>query len=280
MARDVLTMEQRKEMKNTIPLIVAVVLGGLAVFAVSRMIRPPEKDRDDQYVLIVSAAKEITPKDGPIKESWLMKRRVELSSIPSKAIPWTQINRVVGQTSVRTIARNDYVLSSDVAGMEIRLGDALSEGEWAVPVTFSDPALVRFLQPGDEVAILATSITQEVVPKTDASEKPEVVEARTTSVIFPCVRILDIGKGDAIRRDEDAGGNGTIIVALTPQQSATLIAAQRTMELYPALRRSGDTHALKRRDVGIVTEATFNDKNTGIKSNLEPVVLPDNVTSR
>ena len=267
-------------MKNTIPLIIAIVLGGLAVFAVSRMIRPAENEKEDQYGWVVSAAKEITAKDGPIKESWLMKRRVELSSIPSKAIPWTQINRVIGQTSVRTIARNDYVLSSDVAGMEIRLSSALAEGEWAVPVTFSDPALVRFLQPGDEVAILATSVTQEIVPKTDASEEPDIVESRSTSVIFPCVRILDIGKGDAIRRDEDAGGNGTIIVALTPQQSATLIAAQRTMELYPALRRASDMHALKRRDVGIVTDATFNDKKTGIKSNLEPVMLPDSTTNK
>ena len=262
-------------MKNTIPLIIAIVLGLLAVFAVSRMIRPADAEREDRYVWIVSAAKEITPKDGPIKESWLMKRRVDYSSLPAKAIPWDQINRIIGQSTVRTIARNDYVLSSDVAGMEIRLSDALGEGEWAVPVTFSDPALVRFLQPGDEVAILGTSVTQETIQKPDMSEKPDVVETRTTSVIFPCVRILDIGKGDSIRRDEDAGGNGTIVVELSPQQSATLIAAQRTMELYPALRRANDTHSLKRRDVGIVTDATFNDKKTGLKANLEPVVLPD-----
>ena len=266
-------------MKNVIPLVVAIVLGCLAVFAVSRMIRHDESDRKNQYVWVVSAAKEITPKDGAIKEPWLMKRRVEASSIPSKAIPWTQINRVVGQTTVRTVARGDYVLFSDVSGMDIRLSGALAEGEWAVPVTFSDPSLVRFLQPGDEVAILATSITQEIVPKTDASEKPDIVEKRTTSVIFPCVRILDIGRGDGIRREEGGGGGGTIIVAMTPQQSATLIAAQRTMELYPALRRANDTHALMRRDVGVVTDSTFNDKKTGIKSNLEPVVLPDSATN-
>ena len=117
---------------------------------------------------------------------------------------------------------------------------------------------------------------QEVVKKTDVTEKSEVVEQRATSVIFPCVRILDIGKGDAIRRNEDMGGNGTIIVALTPQQSATLVAAQRTMELYPALRRANDTNALKRRDVGIVNDSTFK----GLKANLEPVSLPDNASNK
>ncbi|MCR5751512.1 MAG: Flp pilus assembly protein CpaB [Kiritimatiellae bacterium] len=258
-------------MKNTIPLVIAVVLGLVAVFAVSRMIRPKDADREDRYVFVVAAAKEITPKDGQIKESWLMKRRVESGSAPLKAIPWTQVNRIVGQTSVRTVARGDYLLASDVAGLEIRLSAALAEGEWAVPVTFSDPSLVRFLQPGDEIAILGTSVMQQTVQQKDMSEKPETVEVRATSVIFPRVRVLDIGKGDGIRRDDDSGGSGTIVVALTPQQSATIVAAQRTMELYPALRRTGDTQVLKRRDVGIVTDRTFD----GLRENLEPVVLPD-----
>lgn len=258
-------------MKNTIPLIIAVVLGLVAVFAVSRMIRPKDADREIQYEWVVSAAKEISPKDGPVKESWLMKRRVERNSMPTKAIPWDQINRVVGQSTVRMIARNDYVLVSDVSGMDIRLAETVGEGEWAVPVTFSDPALVQFLQPGDEIAILGTSVMQEQVKKRDASEKAEIVEQRVTSVLFPCVRILDIGKGDGIRRSDDMGGNGTIIVALSPRQSATLVAAQRTMELYPALRRSGDPNAAKRRDVGMVTDATFNS----LKENLEAVTIPD-----
>lgn len=262
-------------MKNTIPLVIAVVLGLVAVFAVSRMIRPKEADREDRYVLVVSAAKDISPKDGAIKESWLMKRKVEISSLPSKAIPWSQLNRVVGQATVRTIARGDYVLTSDVAGMEIRLSGALADGEWAVPVTFSDPALVKFLQPGDEIAILATAMTEEQIRQQDMSEKPETVQVRTTSVLFPCVRILDIGKGDGIRRDDDFG-NGTIVVALNPQQSAALVAAQRTMELYPALRRPNDARALKRRDVGVVTDKTFD----GLRANLETVVLPDDAPAK
>ena len=258
-------------MKNTIPLIVAIVLGLIAVFAVSKMIKPSDSDIEGKYVEIVAAAKDISPKDGPIKESWLMKRQVEIASLPNKAIPWSQIHRITGQSTVRAISRNDYILSSDVSGMDIRLDAAVGEGEWAVPVTFSDPSLVRFLQPGMEIAILGTSIMQEVIQKKDSSERPDVVEQRATSVVFPCVRILDIGKGDAIRRSEDMGGSGTIIVALTPRQASTLVAAQRTMELCPALRKINDKNALKRRDVGIITDATFK----GLRENLEVVTLPD-----
>lgn len=262
-------------MKNTIPLVIAAALGLVAVFAVSRMIRPKDSGQDDRFVWVVSAAKDIGIKDGPIKESWLMKKKAEQSSLPAKAIPWNQMNRVVGQNTVRTISRNDYVLSSDVAGMEIRLDGTLAEGEWAVPITFSDGALVRFLQPGDEIAILATSVSKKLIQKKDMSEKAESVEERTTSVVFPCVRILDVGKGDGIRRDDD-GGNGTVIVALSPQQAATIVAAQRQMELFPALRRSNDMHSMKRKDVGAVTDATLD----GLKAGLEPIVIPDTTSKK
>ena len=260
-------------MKNTVPLIIAIVLGLVAVFAVSRMIRPEDSDKETKYVWVVAAAKDITPRDGSIKESWLMKRKVELTSLPTKAIPWDQINRVVGQSTTRTIARNDYVLSSDIAGIEVRLSGTLSDGEWAVPITFSDPALVKFLQPGDEIAIFATTLTKKQVQQKDMSEKAEEIEERTTSVMFPCVRILDIGKGDGIRRDDDVGSKGTVVVALPPSQAAVLVAAQRTMELYPALRRADDTRSMKRKDVGIVNDSTFE----GLRKGLEPVSVPDNV---
>lgn len=261
-------------MKNTIPLIVAILLGGLAVFAVSRMIRPKDADKEAQHVLVVAAARDITPKDGPIKDSWLMSREVEASSLPEKAILYAQKNRVIGQNTVRTISRNDYLLASDVAGMDIRLTEALGIGEWAVPVTFSDPGLIRLLQPGDEIAILGLMSVKDVVQKTDTTEEPEYVEHTVTSVLFPCVRVLDVGKGDAIRREEnsESGQQGTIIVAMSPQEAAAIVAAQRKMELYPALRKSADTYAMRRRDVGIVTDATFES----LKSGLEAITIPDN----
>lgn len=260
-------------MKNIIPLVVAILLGGLAVFAVSRMIRPKDSDQEDRYVSVVAAARDITPRDGPIQDSWLMPRKVEASSIPEKAILYAQKNRVVGQSTVRTISRNDYLLASDVAGMDIRLTEALGTGEWAVPVTFSDPGLMRMLQPGDEIAILGLTTVKDAVQKTDTTEEPEYVEHTVTSVLFPCVRVLDVGKGDAIRREENSdSGQGTIIVAMSPQEAAAIVAAQRKMELYPALRKAADTYAMRRRDVGIVTDATFDS----LKNGLDAIIIPDN----
>lgn len=257
-------------MKNTIPMIIAVILAAAAVFAVSRMIKPKDGDAEKQFVDVVGTSQVIAP-DSEIQESWLIKRKVEVSSIPAKAIPWNQANRVVGQKSSRTIPEGDYVLLSDVAGIAPEFDMLVPEGEWAVPVTFADGALVQFLEPGMEISILGTFEMKDKIEKMDGTEKPEEVKEDATSVIFPCVRILDVGKGDGIRRERGAQGGGTVVVALTPQQATTLVAAQRTMDLYPALRRRGDNSSLKRRDVGVVNEKTFQ----GLKKGLEAVTIPD-----
>lgn len=259
-------------MKNTIPLIIAVLLGAAAVFAVSRMIKRDAESEDLKYIYIVAAAKDITPKDDGIKESWIMKRRVEAASAPAKAIRWSEANSVISQTVLRTIARGDYILSSDVSGVEIRLSGLVADGEWAVPVTFSDPSLVKFMQPGDEIAILGAYSLKETKKKMDYSEKADVVEKQALSVIFPCVRILDIGNGDGVRRSEDGvGAAGMIVVSLDPQQASALVAAQREMELYPALRRPNDVSVRRRRDVGMVNDKTFQE----LKQGLDVIVLPD-----
>ena len=258
-------------MKNTIPLIVAVVLAAAAVFAVSRMIRPKSDGDERRYVEVIAAAKMI-PVNAEITDSMLKVRRAEAMSVPAKAILATQKNRVIGQKVTRAIAEGDYVVLDDVAGRGKTLSELVGEGEWAVPVTFSDASLVQFLEPGVEIAILGTFVVKKTIEKMDGTERPDVIKEEATSVVFPCVRILDIGHGDGIRREDEGNRRGaTIVVSLTPQQAATLVAAQRTMDLYPALRRPDDGSSLKRRDVGMVTDKTFENLRKG----LETVVLSD-----
>jgi len=257
-------------MKNIIPLIMAVVLGLAAVYGVTRLVSSNAAEEEKKFDWFVSAAKDVTPKDGEIKDSWIMRKRAEISSVPAKAVPWRQANQIVGQCANRSIAKNDYILSSDVSGVDVRLANAVGAGEWAVPVTFADGKLVKFLKPGDEIAILAASTTKRTVTSRDQSLKATETKQETMSVIFPCVRILDVGHGDGVRRAEDYGGD-TILLALTPRQAMTVTAAQRNMDLYPALRRANDVNALRRRDVGVVDEKTFLE----LKQNLETVVLPD-----
>lgn len=258
-------------MKNIIPIVIMVVLASAAVFAVRRLIKPGEGETRKTYVEVVMASEDIEA-GKEIPQSKLKKRMVDAASLPANAISYAQQNRVVGQKATRKIPKNDYVLLTDVVEFTTQFDMLVPEGTWAVPITFADATLVEFLEPNMEISILGTFTTKHKVSKLDATEKPEVIEEEATSVVFPCVRILDIGKGDGIRRESTGRGNGTVIVALTPQQSATLVAAQRKMDLYPALRKRGDRSSLKRQDVGIVNETTF----TSLKSGLDAVVIPDN----
>ncbi len=257
-------------MKNTIPLILAVACGLAAVFGVSRFIAARTAESEKNFVDVVAAARDIIAKDGEIKESWLMKKHVEISSLPAKAIPWSQANSVLGQTVTRMVARRDYILTSDISGVEVRLANAVPAGEWAIPVTFANGKIVKFLNPGDEIVILGAGSSEQTLSSRDKSQKPQTVEQDVMSVIFPCVRVLDIGKGDGVRRAEDYGGD-TIIVSLSPRKAMALLAAQRKMKLYVALRKPNDGNAMRRRDVGVVDDKTFLD----LRQNLESVVLPD-----
>lgn len=261
-------------MKNPIPIIIAVVLSAAAVFAVKKIYddaRRQNGEKDRHYEAVVFTAKDI-PANAEIQESWLVKREIDVESLPRKFIPWGRANLVVGQKTNRSIPSGDYVLLSDIVQLGTDIDSLIHNGEWAVPVTFADASLVQFLEPGMEIAILGTFDMKDVVESVDGTEKPKTVSEEATSVIFPCVKILDIGTGDGIRHEKNGrGGKGTIIVALTPQQATTLVAAQRTMDLYPALRRREDTSSLKRRDVGVVNDSTFQN----LKKGLDPVVIPD-----
>ena len=254
-------------MKNTIPIIIAVVLALAAVFAVSRM-RSNKDVSSENMVEIVSAARDLSAKE-TIKEGYVVPRLVPQNALPAKSIPWAKVNIVLGQEVLRSIAKGDYILLNDV-GMNHSLSNLVTGGEWAVPVTFSDDSLLQFLQPGDEIAIWGTYSSKTTIPSADLSKPPTVVEEKATSVLFPCVRILDIGTGDGIRREEGVR-NKTIIVALPPQQAGLLIAAQRVAELYPALRHSNDMAARNRLDAGVINDSTFSEMRKG----LIPVKLPE-----
>jgi Flp pilus assembly protein CpaB len=255
-------------MKNTLPLVIAVILGFAAVFMVSRMVQSQRAQAEVPTVEVVGAARELTQGE-EIKEEYLAKRRVPQEAVSPRHVLWKEKNMILRQSVLRPVGRGDYVTLNDV-GLSAGLGRRVAEGEWAVPITFSDTSLLQFLQPGDEVAILGTFAVKKEIASQNLSEAPQVVEERATQVVLPSVRILDVGVGDGM-----TGGLGgktkTLIVSLPPQQAAMVVAAQQIAELYPALRRTSDPSARNRLDGGVVDDVTFGELRKGLKS----VVIPE-----
>ncbi|MBP5639333.1 MAG: hypothetical protein J6X55_07635 [Victivallales bacterium] len=230
-------------MKNVIPLVVAVILGLLAVFAVSRTMSS-RYDSNVEMVEVVSASRMLNEGEA-VTEGFIIPRSVAVSSLPKQHIKWSNRNMIIGQQLIHAVAKGDYVLLSDVGGVTTSKGNIIGEGEWGVPVSFADNTLVKMLQPGDEIAIVGTYKIQEKVKRgKDMDAATDIIQRQVTTVIFPRVRILELTSSG-------------VLLSLPPQQALALTAIQQQAELYPLLRKTNDTKALNRKDGGIYENSTL-----------------------
>lgn len=230
-------------MKNTIPLIVAVVLGLAAVFAVSRTMAR-QNENIEKTVEVVAASRMLAAGE-TLTEAFISPRLTPISSLPKQHIKWENRNMIIGQKILHPVSRGDYILLSDV-GMTGSMGNIIGDGEWGVPVTFADPTLVRMLQPGDEIVIVGTfRVIQSEKQDKNLDAAPVSVSKTVTSVIFPRVKILEITS------------SGSVILSLPPQQAVALTAIQQNAALFPLLRKNNDVKSLNRKDGGIFEDVTL-----------------------
>ena len=243
-------------MKNIIPLVIAVILGLAAVFAVSRTVSK-NKENTEQMVEIVAASRMLGTGE-TVAEAFVIPREVPMSALPKQHIKWENRSMIIGQKVLHVIAKGDYLLLSDI-GMSRSMGNVIGDGEWGFPVSFADSSLVSMLQPGDEIAIVGTFKVSETVKQgKNLDAKEETFTRMVTSVIFPRVRILEITN------------SGGVFLSLPPQQALALTAISREAELYPLLRKTNDTKALNRKDAGIFENSAL----TRMIEGLTPIDIP------
>jgi Flp pilus assembly protein CpaB len=260
-------------MKNFVPLIMAVLLGLAAVLAVGRLLKE-RREAKEKITTVVAAAAKISAGD-ILTESSIMEKPVPVSAKPEQAIPWSRSSGVVGQRALRSVVQGDYLLLTDVA-FSRSMGAVVGEGEWAVTMRVAAGGISRVVQPGDQVAVVGTFRIKTRVKSADLSAAPEEVAKEATLVLFPRVRVLDVGAMGGKAGAE--GGGQEIMVSLPPRQAQILIAAQRKASLTLALRRPGDDSALSRVDAGMVDEETFDRLLTGLES-VDMPVIPDVVST-
>ncbi len=264
--------DEAEEMKNIIPLIVSVVLGLAAVYIVSKLLFEKEENDTENKVSVVVAARALNAHD-ELTQGSLTYKDIPQSAVPKNALLWENVSLAYGQQLPHAVSQDDYILMTDIR-IQTTLSDCARQGEWTVPVTFSDPALVRMLMPDDEIAIISTYVSPSVAIDKNMKESDgsgvKMTESRETSVLLPCVRVIGIANEQGSFR-EGGSSSGTIFVSLPPQQAMILIAAQRESELYPVLRKRNDSAALNRKDSGVVNADTFSK----IRKGLVPAELPE-----
>lgn len=238
-------------MKNTIPLIVAVLLGVAAVFAVSKMMKTSEKP-PEKYKQVVIVTGDISEGE-LIPESRVGTKWVPENAVPRNAIDASNVAFVYNQKAVHAIMKGDYVQYPDLE-LDQSKSRALGDGQWGVPVKFADITLLRMLQPGDDIAIVGSFTYKESlkVGKNVDQARQDVLR-KVTTVIYPCVTVLGIS------------GNA-VLLSMPPQQAVALTAIQEKASLYPILRKKTDEKATSRLDGGKFEESALRDMLNGVES--------------
>lgn len=215
-------------MKNTIPLVIAVVFGLVAVLAVNNRTLSQKEGARDKDVQVLQAIHDLKAGNS-LRES-----DVTSNSIPAKGyivgqqIRYDKRNIVVGLTLSHDVPKGSFIMMGDFEE-EVSPSSGVGFGEWAVPVHFADTALIPFIQRGDEIAIILWIRTQKEEDRSpDKSQGTKTVVQEEMRVIFPRKRVLD------------KMGNG-VLLSLTPVEAMTLLIAQQKGDLYPGLRRRGDS---------------------------------------
>ncbi|MBQ6248349.1 MAG: hypothetical protein IJK04_15870, partial [Kiritimatiellae bacterium] len=140
-------------MKNTIPLVMAVILGLAAVFAVSRTIAKNSTANETRVSVIVAAGN--LRSGGALARSDLASKRIPQSAyISHQHIRWDNMAMIEGQRIQRDIAKGGFILLGDVEGTDGGFASEFGNNQWVVPVHFSDTTLVKLLEPNDEIAIV------------------------------------------------------------------------------------------------------------------------------
>ena len=270
-------------MKNIIPLIVAVILGLAAVYIVSRTLITQENAEQEPQVSVVIAARDLVAGE-ELQPGSCSFKNLPKSAVPETSLLWDNVNLEYGQKLPHDIKQGSYILFEDIQ-LNVALADCVSGGRWLIPVTFSDPTLVKMLRPQDEIAIAASYADKEKAPVKQNSEivdqeqpaavETEAEESRETVVLFPCVEVIGLDNEKGLFR-EACSSTATIFVCLPPRQAMILLAAQREAELYPILRRRNDSAAMNRRDIGAVNSKTFQK----LRSGLETAELPDSTINK
>jgi Flp pilus assembly protein CpaB len=231
-------------MKNTFPLIIAIVIGLVALFAIHQYV----KNKEDQAAAqlkgtpVVAAATDI-PAGTEITPRMLYPQDVPPRFIPAQAIQGSdQVKLVIGSKTAVSIKAGQMILWSDLV-TENRggLSSIIPEGEGAFTVPISQGVKSDLIQPSDHIDIIGTFS----IPRTQASAGT-VASWRQASdlvniVLLQNVTVLAVGGNFNGAPAGPGQGGGDLTVALTLPEAQELMFAGQNGQLGAILRRNGAT---------------------------------------
>lgn len=249
-------------MKNRIPLIVAVVLGIVVVFAIQNYVAGIREQANNQLRgrPVVAAAVNIEP-GTEITEQMLKDISIPPRYIPRQALTSLEEKRqVVGRTVRVAVPADTPLLWSDLE-VEKRggLSALIPEGERAFTVDISAGVDSKLLQLNDRVDILGIfEEPAETGPVGPAGGAPGYATDQTVCVVLlQNVNILALGEtiGEVYSQDIAGMSGGGVTFSVTLQEAQLLMYAAQHGDLAMALRREGEIQVFERGDLPRITMA-------------------------
>jgi pilus assembly protein CpaB len=244
-------------LKNKLALVVAVVLGLIAVYGVAKLIQGEKQKYEQKFKTVrVAAAGKRIPAGTVLDRTCLLSEESRDGKVllgiekPETAVTGENImvgdeDRLIGLTINRTVERGDDLLVSYFRQPVEKLDTSLHLGERAITLRVDAiTGVASNITPGSHVDIIGTfPLAQQAA----APMKAAGAAASRTLLLFQDVTIVAV---DNRTRDEDYGPSaaglrsrtyGSVTVAATPLEANVLVFAQQYGTLTLALRPPADS---------------------------------------
>jgi pilus assembly protein CpaB len=230
-------------MKNIFSLIVAVILGIVAVLAIMSYVKKIQSKYEGMKEDIAVAAVPIE-ENTIITADMIMKWSVEKKLKTPDMVTWNQAKDLLNRTVKKSMMQTQAFTWSDI-GEEIPkeiLAQKVEKGSRALTLSVSgQTAVMDMIHPNDQVDLVGTfeipRIETRSVPMPDGRVGKMEVETKEEAsfVLLQNVTVLAVGQ----RYDKDAtAGNLTVVV--TPEEAIYLIFASQNGKLTSILRNPED----------------------------------------
>lgn len=237
-------------MTNKLALVVAVFLGLVAVWGVSKYLKTQKTQYETTYRSVkVVAAKERIKAGTAIRPDMLMTIEMPETAVSADHILLRNEAQLIDQTINRSVERRDPLLRSYFRRPVERLQDKLEPEQRALTLRVDAvTGVAGNIVPGSHVDILGTFGVKNV-QRTGARQSLSASPETETVMVLNNVRVLAV---DTRTREVDyvtQGGSqrrasySTVTVAATPEEASVLVFAQDYGTLTLILRSPADTDA-------------------------------------
>jgi len=239
---------------NRIALIVAIILGLVAVVAVHAYVK---RVRENYAYMMegikVLVATEDLPAGEKIDPGDVAAKQVPRRYVLAQAVLATDVAEVYGAKLSAPVRKGDQVLWSAVGGkLEKGLARLIPDGERAVTISVTDVTSVgSMILPNDHVDVVGTfTVTRPpeagaILPGTTREQLQTEI---ATITILQNVTVLAVGNimGGAVGLPEKVRQSyGTVALSLTPSEAELVVFAQNHGELTLVLRSDEDLSILE-----------------------------------